>query len=137
MITHNILKVLLTMSIIFVLVDAVVLSILKEQWNNVIKGIQNKRLTVNYKYAFFTYVFLVFGLYYFVYRHIKINTWKYDAIVKAFIFGVVTYGIFDLTNLSIFDDYNLSLALIDILWGGVLSAIVSGTTYYLIHFKNI
>lgn len=134
---YNILKVIIIMSIIFVSVDAFVLSLLKEQWNNVVKSVQNKPLKVNFSYAILTYVFLVFGLYYFVYRHINIKTWRYDAIVRAFIFGIVTYGIFDLTNLSIFNNYNFTLATIDTIWGGLLSAIVCGTTYYLINFKNI
>lgn len=134
---YYILKVITVMSIIFVSVDVFILTLLKEQWNSVVKSIQNKPLKVNYKYAFLTYVFLVFGLYYFVYRHINKKTWKFDAFGQAFIFGLVTYGIFDLTNLSIFNNYNLPLAMIDTLWGGLLSAIVCGTTYYLINIKNI
>lgn len=132
-----ILKILILMSIIFILVDIIVLSILSEQWNNVIKKIQNKPLKVNYKYAFLTYVFLVFGLYYFVYKNINIKSWKYDAIVKGFIFGAVVYGVFDLTNLSIFTNYDVSIAIIDTLWGGTLSAIVCGTTYYLLNINDI
>ncbi len=134
---RDILKIIITMTIIFVFLDFIVLSMLSKQWNRVIKNIQDKPLTVKYSYAFLTYIFLIFGLYYFVYRHINKNTWKYDSIVKAFIFGAVVYGIFDLTNLSIFNNYEVSIALIDTLWGGTLSALVCGSTYYLLNFKKI
>ena len=129
------LKILLTMGIVFVSLDIIVLSMLSERWNNVIKNIQGKPLKVKYGYAFVTYIFLIFGLYYFVYRHIKKNTWKYDAIIRGFIFGAVVYGIFDLTNLSILNNYDLSIAIIDTLWGGILSSMVCGITYYLLNYK--
>ena len=136
MLNTQLVKTIIVMMSIFIFADIIVLTILTEKWNNAIKKIQNKPLQVNYIYAILTYIFLIFGLYYFVYRHINKNSWKYDAVVKAFIYGAVVYGIFDLTNLSIFNNYDLSLALIDTLWGGVLSAIVCGTTYYLLNIKN-
>lgn len=132
----ELIKIIPVMSIIFIVVDVIVLTMLKERWNTVITNVQNKPLRVNYKYGFLTYVFLVFGLYYFVYSHINKESWKYDSMVRGFIFGAVVYGVFDLTNLSILSDYDVSIAVIDTLWGGILSTIVSGSTYYLLQIKK-
>ena len=132
----ELIKIIPVISVIFIMVDGVVLTMLKDRWNTVITNVQNKPLQVNYRYAFLTYVLLVFGLYYFVYRHINKESWKYDSMVRGFIFGSVAYGVFDLTNLSILSDYDVSIAVIDTLWGGILSAIVSGSTYYLLQTRN-
>lgn len=132
----KLLKIILVMTFIFVIADVIVLTILTKKWNNAVKKIQNTPLRVNYIYAILTYIFLIFGLYYFVYKHIDKNNWKYDAIFKGFIYGALVYGVFDLTNLSIFNNYDFSLALIDTLWGGTLSSLVCGTTYYLLNIKH-
>ena len=40
--------------------------------------------------------------------------------MKAFGLGFLSYAIFDLTNLTIFDDFDKKTAIYDILWGGAL-----------------
>lgn len=37
-------------------------------------------------------------------------------------FGLIVYGIYDLTNLAILDQWTLRVTIADILWGGVLCA---------------
>lgn len=39
--------------------------------------------------------------------------------------GLVAYGTYDLTNLSVVEGFNLRIALIDLAWGTVLSAITA------------
>ena len=55
---------------------------------------------------------------------------KEDSVYHAFIVGASAYGIFDFTNLALFYKYDLTIALIDTLWGGILFA----STKYLIDF---
>jgi len=43
--------------------------------------------------------------------------------------GLVTYAAYDLTNLAILEGFPAFVALVDILWGTVLCACVSATTY--------
>ncbi len=43
----------------------------------------------------------------------------------GFFFGVITYSTYDLTNLSTLKDWPLKVTVVDLIWGGVLSASVS------------
>ena len=44
------------------------------------------------------------------------------------VFGLVAYATYDLTNLAVMKGFTLKIALIDMVWGMVLSAAVSGLT---------
>jgi len=61
------------------------------------------------------YVLMVFGLYYFILRERR-------SILDAFLLGVLVYGVYDMTIYTIFTNYTLGIALMDMLWGGVLFA---------------
>jgi uncharacterized membrane protein len=78
---------------------------------------------IRFRYIILCYLFISFGIYYFI-----INQKK--SVYDAFILGIITYGIYDFTTLSIFKDYDSLIALIDILWGGILFSL---TTY--IYYK--
>lgn len=78
---------------------------------------------IRFKYIFLCYVLISFGIYYFI-----INPKK--SVYDAFILGIIIYGIYDFTTLSIFKNYDLLIGLIDILWGGILFSL---TTY--IYYK--
>ena len=44
-------------------------------------------------------------------------------------FGLVTYAAYDLTSLAVMEGFPLKIALVDLVWGMVLCASVSGITY--------
>lgn len=46
-------------------------------------------------------------------------------IARAALFGVVAYGTYDLTGLATFEDWPLSVTVVDMLWGATLSVLVS------------
>tara|TARA_Y100001958_G_C21243369_1_gene572130 strand:+ start:3852 stop:4190 length:339 start_codon:yes stop_codon:yes gene_type:complete len=75
--------------------------------------IQNKPATVNYWYATVVYILMIFGFYYFIVKKKLSNT-------EAFMLGVFVYGVFDFTNIALFSNYNLTIAIQDTLWGGIL-----------------
>lgn len=47
------------------------------------------------------------------------------------LFGLVTYAAYDLTNLATLAGFPLTVALVDLAWGAVLCATVSGLSYRL------
>lgn len=135
-INSKIIKPIAVIFVIMILFDLVVLSLLKKQWQVAVFDIQKKPLRINYSYGFIAYIFLVSGLYYIVYRNIRKVSWKYDTLIQGFIYGVLVYGTFDFTNLAIFSDYPLNLALLDTLWGGILMSLTAFTTYYVIEIMR-
>ncbi len=52
-----------------------------------------------------------------------------QALMLGALFGLVTYAAYDLTNLATLRGFPLTVALVDLAWGTVLCATVSGATY--------
>jgi uncharacterized membrane protein len=103
-------------------IDLIVLNLLSKMWTQTIEKVQNIPFKVKPLYAVGAYVLMIFGLYYFV---LEANIPADQLVLKAFVFGIVVYGIFDFTNLAIFTNYDLKTGIIDILWGGILMVLVT------------
>ncbi|MBI3494843.1 DUF2177 family protein [Candidatus Saccharibacteria bacterium] len=79
----------------------------------------------------FYLVFLV-GLVVFVINPaIQSNDWKV-ALGLGALFGFVTYATYDLTNLATLKGYPLTLTLVDLAWGTVLTASVSAAAFFVL-----
>jgi len=84
---------------------------------------------VNWAAAFLFYLLFVFGLMVFViFPAIKADAFK-QALLLGMLYGLVTYATYDLTNLALLKDWPLKVVVVDILWGIVLSGIVSSAGY--------
>ena len=53
------------------------------------------------------------------------------AFIYGALIGLVVYGIFNFTNAYIFSHWNIGIAIIDIIWGIILCALVAILTYLL------
>ena len=53
------------------------------------------------------------------------------AIVLGMFFGFVAYATYDLTNLATTKDWPLTVTLVDMLWGAVLSGSVATASYFI------
>lgn len=51
-----------------------------------------------------------------------------DSMLRGALFGLVTYGIYDLTNMATLDGWSWQMAAVDMLWGAALCSIVSAVT---------
>jgi len=105
-------KIALTALSIAVL-DGIFLNFLGPLFGKMVKNIQNSEMKVNLVSTFFAYIVLIFQVYYFVIRQ-KLS------LFNSFLLGFTTYAIFDLTNHAIFKNYNIKVAIVDMLWGGTL-----------------
>lgn len=75
------------------------------------------------------YILLIAGLVVFVISPaVHAHSWKIALGLGAF-FGFVTYATYDLTNLATINNWPLPMTIIDILWGTIISAVVSFLTY--------
>lgn len=54
------------------------------------------------------------------------------ALARGALYGFFTYATYDLTNLATLKDWPIMMSLVDILWGTVLCATVSGITFFLV-----
>lgn len=113
-------------AIIFVCIDSLYLTLMSSYMLNQVKSVQGSPLKMNFLAAIICYLFLVFGLYYFIIKPKR-------SIRDAFLLGVVIYSVFELTNMAIFSNWSIFTVLLDTLWGGVLF----GTTTYLIRALKV
>lgn len=67
--------------------------------------------------ALLVYLLIPIGFMLFVGPRIQANTPWLVAVGWGALWGLVVYGIYDLTNLSILDRWPLSVTIVDILWG--------------------
>lgn len=51
-----------------------------------------------------------------------------QAVLHGAILGLVAYGTYDLTNLAVMKGFTARIAMIDLAWGTVLTAVVAGVT---------
>ena len=91
------------------------------KYETLITNIQGSSIKFNLIYAIFAYLLMIIGLYKFVLPKINLNdiTFK-NCFFNAFLFGVVLYGVYNFTLLTIFKKWDIQLAIIDISWGGLL-----------------
>jgi uncharacterized membrane protein len=86
--------------------------------------------TVNWFAAIIFYLLFILGILVFVVLPgIKENS-LLNTILRAALFGLITYATYDLTNLATIKDWPLSVTLVDLVWGMVLSTIVSISGFY-------
>lgn len=53
------------------------------------------------------------------------------TLVRAALFGLVTYATYDLTNLATLKDWPIFITIIDLIWGTVLSVLVSLASFFI------
>jgi uncharacterized membrane protein len=99
-------------SVIFSLLDSFYLSIFKEKFIKMVNNIQKENFKINFFGFFMSYFFLILGLFFLFKNNINYK--------DAFLFGIIIYGVYEMTNLAIFNKWSYLLSLIDILWGGIL-----------------
>ncbi len=77
------------------------------------------------------YIFYVVALVYLIINP-ALKTSFNQLLINSVLFGAICYATYDLTNLATMKDFSLKIAIIDIIWGAVLTAIVSSLTYFII-----
>jgi uncharacterized membrane protein len=100
------------------------------QYQNMVPKIQcGVGMTPNLTYAAMSYFLMVIGLVVFVLPNINKDNLLMDSLLYGGLFGVVLYGVYDLTAAAVINNWDMKLGLIDIIWGGFVmfaSAMVGG-----------
>jgi uncharacterized membrane protein len=109
---------LLITAIVFVIIDGVFLTMMKPYFENQVKLVQGSPIKINITATLLCYVFLIFGIYYFI---IKPN----KSVQDAFLFGIVVYAVYETTSRALLTKWKWSTVFIDTLWGGILFALTA------------
>lgn len=104
--------------------DAIYLSTYGKNFSNMMIKIQGSPIKLKIPPTVVVYL-LIFGAWtYFIYNVRHRYSLK-ENVLRGFILGFTTYGIYDFTNAATIDNWNLKNAVVDTLWGGTLYALVT------------
>ena len=115
-------KSLIISAILVVLIDYVYLNMVTDFFGKQIRDVQGSPMKVDLLGAALCYVFIIFGLNYFIIS-------RRASVLDAFLLGLVIYGIYELTNKAILNNWRYSTVVVDTLWGATLFASVTFLTY--------
>ncbi len=85
----------------------------------------------NWSAAIIFYLIFVVGLVVFVIAPAVESNSLQKAILLGALFGLISYATYDLTNFATIKDWPLIVTMIDLVWGTVVAASVSGITYFI------
>ena len=105
------------------------------EYRKMIRKIQGSDMQVNTVYAIMSYALMIIGLNVFVIPNINKDNLMMDSLKYGFLFGIVLYGVYDFTIGAVLKGWNFKLALIDVLWGGIVYFLASYLTFKILdHF---
>jgi uncharacterized membrane protein len=114
----------LTIMVVFLALDMVwLLGIAKTFYRTQLGGLMTDKVDMVAAMAFY----MLFGLglmMFVVLPHVMTGTWMTAALWGAF-FGLVCYATYDLTNLATLKGWPFALAMVDMVWGGILSGLTA------------
>ena len=87
---------------------------------------------INWVAALIFYVIFIIGILYFVIAPSLVDRNLGQLILRAALFGFITYATYDLTNLATVRDWPITITIIDLIWGTTLSTSVSLISYLII-----
>ena len=104
------------------ILDTIFLLFVSPMFNTQIIAVQGSPIKLNLVGTFLSYVFLIFGLNYFIIQQQR-------PVLDALLLGLVIYGTYETTTLALLRNWQYKTAIIDTLWGGVLFALTTAIVY--------
>lgn len=122
-------------SLVFFAVDMLWLGLLaKDFYRKHLGGFLSDR--VNWTAAIIFYLIFIVGIFVFVILPAVEKSSLLKAIGLGAFFGFITYATYDLTNLATLKNWPLTIVIVDMAWGAVLTAIVSAAGYGIVKWLN-
>lgn len=118
-------------TLVFFAIDMVWLGLLaKNLYRNYLGSFLSDK--VNWTAAIIFYLLFIVGIFYFaILPAIEKNSLT-KAIIAGVLFGFFTYATYDLTNLATLKNWPLPIVFIDIVWGMILTGLVSTAGYFIV-----
>ena len=117
----------------FVIADFIWLgSVMQGFYVSQIRGIgriENDKFQVVYWAAFLTYLLMTFGMSHFVFPRLAPDDSHFQVWLTGAAFGLVMFGVYDMTNMSTLERWPVRMVWIDICWGIFLCAVTTSFAY--------
>jgi len=119
---------LLITALIFVTLDGIYLNLIRDYFNKQIKAVQGSDIKPDFIAAAITYIFLIFGLNYFILRERR-------SVKEAALLGLVIYAVYEFTNKALLKNWSYKTTVLDTVWGATLFALTTAIVYQLRRFR--
>jgi len=83
----------------------------------------------NWIAAFLFYLLFIVGILFFVVVPGLADNSVKTTLLRAALFGLISYATYDLTNLATLKDWPLTITIVDLLWGTTVSMLVSYVSF--------
>ena len=103
-------------------IDVIWLFLMKNTYDKWLMPFQR---VLNIPAAILVYIFIPFGLFWLVINKNAVNGISTKVLIDAFIYGVCSYAVYDLTNLTTLKNWSVQMTIVDIIWGGVLCTLTT------------
>ena len=113
-------------SIIFLIVDVIWLSFATKSFYRPLIGNLLADKPVMWAAALF-YILYVFGMSLIVIQPCIDSDSIFKTIYTGFVFGLVAYGTYNLTNMAVLNGWSPTVTFVDMFWGGTLTAVSART----------
>ncbi len=114
-------KILLT-SAIFLSIDFTWLGLIaKNFYDQQFQAFQRK--DINWPAAILTYILLILGISFLALPQADGN--KVPALFYGGLFGLISYGVYDLTNYATLANWPIKLVIVDMIWGAFLCGVTA------------
>ena len=113
-------------SLIFLVIDVIWLSFATKSFYRPLIGNLLTEKPVLWAAALF-YILYVFGVAVVVIQPCIHDTSILKTIYIGFVFGLVAYGTYNLTNMAVLKGWSPTVAFVDMFWGGSLTAFSAGS----------
>ena len=117
-------------SIIFLIIDVIWLSFATKSFYRPLIGNLLTDKPVMWAAALF-YILYVFGMALVVIQPCFNSESIFKTIYTGFIFGLVAYGTYNLTNMAVLKGWSPTVTFVDMFWGGSLTALSASTGLYI------
>jgi uncharacterized membrane protein len=119
--------------VVFFIVDMAWLGfIAKDLYKKYLGGFLSEQ--VNWTAAVVFYLLFIVGVFIFAIMPSVEKNSVISAITFGALFGFFTYATYDLTNLATLKGWPVTIVFIDIIWGSVLTGIVSTAGFYIVKY---
>jgi len=101
--------------IIFLVLDIIWIYLNNKMYLSNIENIQNSKFQLNIYAAVFTYIIISLYLIFLIYNKF--------SLINCVLISFFIYSIYNFTNLTAFENYSVTLAIIDTFWGPTVTLI--------------
>lgn len=125
----NVLKAMLVVLPVFLAADAVWIGYLMKSFYDTELGDLARRsggdLSPRWAAAIVVYILIPSGIVLFVRPLLGSDSSWWHALGWGAAYGLIVYGVYDLTNRAVLDQWSLRMTIVDIIWGSTLCAVSS------------